>query len=155
MPTGSQIQVVYALDGEVATGTTLMPLDDTIPQITEGTEFLSASITPTSTTNKLKIEVQGYLGASTSTESIQHALFQDSTANAIAAMVMGKAGSAGEVSCATLVWWMDAGTTSSTTFSWRAGTDSAATTSFNGTSGGSRRLGGVSASSITITEVQV
>ena len=49
---------------------------------------------------------------------------------------------------------MTAGTTSSTTFKGRAGLSAAGTLSFNGF-GGARRFGGVMASSITITEVQV
>jgi hypothetical protein len=47
-----------------------------------------------------------------------------------------------------------AGTTSEITFKVRSGPSSAATVTFNGY-GGNRYLGGVMASSITITEVQV
>ena len=50
--------------------------------------------------------------------------------------------------------FMTAGTTSETTFKVRAGFNASGTTTFNG-SGGARRLGGVFASSITITEIAV
>ena len=48
---GIVLQVVNSQDGEVATGTTKLSQDDTIPQITEGDEFMSASITPTNSAN--------------------------------------------------------------------------------------------------------
>ncbi len=50
------IQVVYSNFSAVATGSTVFPQDDTIPQITEGNGFMSLDITPTSATNRLKIE---------------------------------------------------------------------------------------------------
>ena len=51
------VQVVNTQTGAVDTGTTAMPCDDTIPQNTEGDEFMTLAITPTSATNKLKIDV--------------------------------------------------------------------------------------------------
>ena len=146
---GSVVQTVHTQDGEVATGTTVMPHDDTIPQITEGIEFLTASITPTSTTNKLKIEV--VCGVSSSVASwMTAALFQDSTAGALAAQTDYR-NTVNEHRPVVFTYWMTAGTSSSTTFSVRAGGDLAGTTTFNGNSS-VRRFGGVSASSITITE---
>ena len=149
---GGVVQTVHTQDGEVATGTTVMPHDDTIPQITEGIEFLTASITPTSTTNKLKIEV--VCGASSSVASwMTAALFQDSTAGALAAQTDYR-NTVNEHRPVVFTYWMTAGTSSSTTFSVRAGGDLAGTTTFNGNSS-VRRFGGVSASSITITEYKV
>ena len=49
------VQVVTVTDGEYATGATTTPNDDSIPQITEGNEFLSRTITPVSATNRLLI----------------------------------------------------------------------------------------------------
>ena len=51
------LQEISAETGAVATGTTIIPYDDTIPQITEGTEFMTLAITPISATSKLIIEV--------------------------------------------------------------------------------------------------
>jgi hypothetical protein len=42
---GKVIQVVHVQDGAYASGTTTIPLDNTIPQNTEGTEFMSLAIT--------------------------------------------------------------------------------------------------------------
>ena len=58
-PTGSVIQTVSASYSSAAPITTAIPVDDTIPQITEGTELCSVSITPTSTTNKILIRYSG------------------------------------------------------------------------------------------------
>ena len=63
---GGVVQVVNTTTGAVATGTTTMPQDDTIPQNTEGDEYMTLAITPKDATNKLKIDVvwHGSSGAS-------------------------------------------------------------------------------------------
>lgn len=151
---GSVVQTVNVQDGAVATGTTLIPFDDTIPQNTEGDQFMSLAITPTSATNKLKIDVVFNYGHSANLGAIV-ALFQDSTANALACAseYMNTSSQLGNIK---FTHYMTAGTTSSTTFKVRAGghTGSAGTTTFNGQSS-SRLFGGVLASSITITEIKV
>ena len=148
--TGETVQVVHSRDGAVATGSTSIPEDDTIPQNTEGTEFMTQAITPTNTNNKLKIDVT--LCASVGGgESLTVALFQDSTADAIA--VAANYGTTVQLQTITFTHYMTAGTTSSTTFKVRAGNGSGNTITFNGESA-TRRYGGVLASSITITEIQ-
>ena len=80
------LQIVNTQTGAVNTGTTPLPYDDTIPQITEGDEYMTLAITPTSATNKLLIEVVCSI-SNTNTgahETLLAALFQDDTANAIA-----------------------------------------------------------------------
>lgn len=149
---GRVLQVVQHADGEAASGTTLIPNDDTIPQNTEGTEFMTASITPTSAASKLRIDVVFYGSANNNGRIIHAALFQDSTADALAAAGTGYYSTANIPSTITFTHWMDAGTTSSTTFKVRAGADAASTTQFNSGASGARRMGGVAASSITITE---
>ena len=142
------IQVVNAQSGAVATGTTSIPADDTIPQITEGTEYITLAITPTSATSKLLIQVV-WMGSTTS-PSCTIALFQDATANALAASISSMA--ANGLTVIPLNYFMTAGTTSSTTFRLRFGSNAAATTTTNGQSGG-RFYGGVANTSITISEV--
>jgi hypothetical protein len=150
LPTGSVLQVVNTMNGTVATGTTSIPQDDTIPQNTEGTEFMTLAITPTSASSKLRIDVV-VNGAGSATNSWIVALFQDSTANSLAAISYNIAAN-NVVSPASFTYYMTAGTTSSTTFKVRAGLIGAGTYTFNGQSGG-RLFGGVMASSITITEI--
>lgn len=150
---GSVIQVVNTQTGAVATGTTVMPDDDIAPpQNTEGDEYMTLAITPNHASNKLKIQVTAVLAVSTTVHIIA-GLFQDSTANALAAWHIGN-GVANVAGVYTFTHYMAAGTTSATTFKFRAGPASAATITFNGESGG-RLLGGVMASSITITEIKV
>jgi len=148
---GNVIQVVNTQTGASATGTTTIPFDDTIPQNTEGTEFMTLAITPTSATNKLLIQVIAVGSHSAATQLTTLALFQDSTANALAAVIQTEA-TAGYFHNFPLNHYMTAGTTSSTTFKVRIGSSSAGTFTFNGNSG-SRIYGGVMASSITIWEV--
>lgn len=146
------VQVVSTQTGAVATGTTILPLDDTIPQITEGTEFMTLSITPTSATNKLEITVNCLLSDNTTARCIA-ALFKDAVANALAAAV-ATTGAAGVASMLSFKHTMISGTTSAITFRVRAGAQIASTTTFNGV-GGARLFGGVAASSIIIKEIAV
>ena len=81
------------------------------------------------------------------------ALFQDSTAGALAATQFDAAVTTQQNNFS-FSHFMTSGIASSTTFKLRAGSATAGTLTFNGTSG-SRFLGGVIASSITITEIQI
>ena len=146
-------QIVNVQTGAVATGTTVMPADDTIPQKTEGDQFMTLAITPTSSSNKLKIDVVAQIGNNSANSSNTVALFQDSTANAIAAALNMESG-AEFVGNTKFTHYMTAGTTNATTFKVRAGSNQSATTTFNGRDSG-RFFGGVFASSITITEIAV
>jgi hypothetical protein len=143
------VQRLSSQTGALATGSTTIPSDDTIPQNTEGNQYLTLSITPKNTANILKIEVTLAITNSAS-GSMTAALFQDSTANALAGQ-QSDVTAGGALINMKFTHTMAAGTTSSTTFNVRAGLQLAGTTTFNGQSG-ARKLGGVSASSIVITE---
>ena len=147
------VQVVNTTSVAAATGTTIIPLDDTIPQNNEGTEFLTLAITPTNASNKLKIEVSGLWGTSADTNWVILALFQDSTANALSAQI-NFINTADRAVGSELTHFMTAGTTSATTFKLRVGPNASATITMNG-GGGARLLGGAISSSITITEIAV
>jgi hypothetical protein len=150
LPAGSVLQVKNFQTGAVATGTTLIPFDDTIPQITEGTQFLSLAITPISATSKLYFNI-ALINSPSIIDWVITALFQDATANAIAStMQYGSVAMASAPGIFT--YFMTSGTTSSTTFTVRAGMRLAGTTTINGQAGG-RLLGGTLISSITITEI--
>jgi hypothetical protein len=80
------------------------------------------------------------------------ALFQDSTANALAADVNGSA-AATAICLLHIKHIMAAGTTSATTFKVRIGNNSANTLTFNGGDGvGATIFGATTKSSLTITE---
>lgn len=142
-------QVQTFQTGTVATGTTIIPTDNTIPQNTEGTEFMKLPFTPSSATSTLEIEVI-FNGSHSVGNFIGVALFQDSIANALSATMTYVGTATGSISnCQKYI--MTSGTTSSTTFKVRAGSGSAGTMTFNGLSGG-QNYGGVMASRITIKE---
>lgn len=145
------VQVKNTQTGAVNTGTTQMPFDDSIPQNNEGDEYMTLAITPVSATNKLKIDVvcfASHLGTSVWQTT---ALFKDSTADALAANSFFETTATAGQAC-TFTHYMTSGTTSAITFKVRCGANAATTTTFNGQSS-ARRLGGVMASSITITEI--
>lgn len=148
---GSVIQVVNTQTSAYATGTTALPLDDSTPQNTEGTEFMTCAITPSASTNKLKIDVVVFASLN-SAATLSVALFQDTTADALKAVAQNNGGT--DPSTITFSHTMDAGTTSSTTFKVRAGTAGGGNVYLNGVSG-ARIFGGVGGCSITITEVKV
>ncbi len=145
------VQVVNTQTGAVNTGTTVLLYDDSIPQITEGDEYMTLAITPTSATNKLKIEVVFNFSQTVVAADPVIALFQDATAGALAAAGHYTA-DAQRATQAVFTHYMTAGTTSETTFKVRAGMSSG-TMTFNGVAS-ARKLGGVMASSITITEIK-
>ena len=149
---GKVLQVVNVIDGDVATGTTVLPSDNTIAQNTEGDQFLSLAITPSNASNKLIIHVC-ITGGSSAVTSTGAALFQDSTANALAQSHHYNS-QATALNNLSFIHYMAAGTTSATTFKVRCGGAGSNTFTFNG-SGGTRVGGDVMASSITITEIAV
>lgn len=148
-PNGTLVQSVSAEFSGVATGATIMPNDDTIPQNTEGDQYMTLAITPKSTTNTLVIQVV-FMFANSTVQIISGALYQDATANAIAA-IGSTAYVVGAPNILPLTKKMAAGTISSTTFKFRAGTQSTGTLTMNGVSG-ARYYGGSAVSSITIWE---
>lgn len=147
---GDVVQVQRTDTGAVATGTTTVPVDDTIPQSTEGDQYMSQAITPLSGANVLLVETQVVYQHSTGNFT-SHSIFRDSTANALKTSVtyIAAAGgtAVGHVSVATL-----ASSTSATTMKLRSGPNAASTITFNG-SAGTRWFGGVANSYISVKEV--
>lgn len=148
--TGLIVQDVLTLSSAAATGTTTIPLDDTIPQITEGTEFLTATITPTNVANRLIIEAVLHISSDTGSRHLIGALFQGAGANALAVSSAFMA-TAAAFTVLVIRHEMAAGTTSATTFRIRAGTDAAATVTLNGLSS-VRKFGGATLSAFRVTE---
>tara|TARA_R110001599_G_scaffold45300_6_gene134044 strand:- start:2562 stop:3248 length:687 start_codon:yes stop_codon:yes gene_type:complete len=144
------VQQVYATDATYASTTDTFPLDDTIPQNTEGAEAVTVAITPTSASNYLLVEAGGMFTNSSSTTCVVLALFQDSTADAIAASGH-PVSSASNANSGSITHRMAAGTTSATTFKLRFAGQSG-TTYRNGTSS-ARLFGGRTNSWIMVTEI--
>lgn len=151
---GSVIQTVTAPVLTSSTTTTTITADDSIPQNTEGSQFLTATITPSNASNILEIVCLAWISHSANNGRSFTGLFQDSTADAIAAgSIGGNPSGADDINPAVLIHKMVAGTTSATTFNFRAGPATAGTITLNG-KGGSRLLGGVMESIIIIREIK-
>ena len=142
------LQVKNFQTGALNSGTENIPWDNTIPQITEGKEYMTLSITPKSSLSKLLIEVIVNGARSTNGDSIV-ALFVGTTVDALA--VSNLYATANWRNQFALNYFMTAGTTSELTFRVRAGGHSG-TFTFNGHSG-TGVMGGTLMSSITITEI--
>tara|TARA_Y100000310_G_scaffold145703_1_gene145110 strand:- start:152 stop:658 length:507 start_codon:yes stop_codon:yes gene_type:complete len=145
------VQVVNTEFTTSDTGTTVIPYDTSIPQITEGDEYFTLAITPTHASNKLVIEVLLNFTHGTSGNLVTIALFQDTTANALKA-VAERADNNSYSQVCMLRHYMTTGTTSSTTFRVRVGGESG-TTHIN-KDATSQKLGGTMASSMTISEIR-
>jgi len=151
---GETVQRRYTSYSDVATGTTTIPLDDTIPQITEGTEFMTQAIVPKGAPNLLKVTTDAQLSSSTGPSNILWALFRDSTADAFYAGIVTSAGATYNYRAVETPAPVVAASTASTTFRFRVGPDGAATITFNG-SGAARKLGTANKSSILVEEIMV
>lgn len=141
-------QVVSYSTNAYASGSTVIPVDDTIPQITEGDQYLSLSITPTNAASTLEITVEATFG-SPSSVWISSALFVVGTADAIRSR-LGYLNSAATVLPLDMTHSVSAGSTTARTYTVRAGAHTAATVGINGSS--SRIQGGALTSKITIKE---
>ena len=150
---GQVLQFVSVQSGAVATGTTLFPEDDTIPQSNEGNEYMTLAITPKSATSKMYItgQVFGSFGGSTRWGI---ALFKDSVANA-ASFTAVFTKDATSMDNGMIDYSEVSANTTERTYKIRAGgMGSAGTFTFNG-QGGNRKFGGTILSTIHIIEIQV
>lgn len=152
VPAGAQIQDIEATPYTTnSSHTTVIPKDDSIPQNTEGEEVITVTITPTSATNRLRIECNIPFVSGSAAIDAAAALFQDSTANALA--VTGTTtGAVSQHGALNLVHEMAAGTTSATTFKVRVG-PTGNTLYLNGYA--SRLYGGVCAVRLRVIEIKV
>ncbi len=148
---GVTYQTVEASSVADLSGTTLFDDDDNIPANTEGDQYLTVSITPKSASNILQIDVQMVYSV-TAADYVITALFQDSTASALATWPDYIFTDFHQTK--TYSFRMTAGTTSSTTFKIRAGRQAAGTLYVNSRSG-SGKFGDTAQSFIRVTEIGV
>lgn len=146
---GQVLASKFVTDSAYASTTTLIPGDDTIPQNTEGGQFMTLTVARESASSLLKVSGMGNFSSS-GANTISVALFQDATANALAAVSESVS-----VNFNTVMPWrhvLRALAAGNTTFNIRAGADTAGTVGFNGGSG-ARRLGGVLFSRLEVDEI--
>ena len=149
MPSGTVLQQVRTQNTSIVSTTTVIPEDSTIPQNNEGVELWSLAITPTSSSSILVFHINlMYSHAVNNAYPFCAALFQDSTANALACRA-NRTQNARYPNQVSFTYHMTAGTTSSTTFKVRAAM-TGGTTHFN-KDGEGHTWGGL-ISGMTITE---
>lgn len=135
----------------VSTSSTI-PIDNTVPQNTEGAELITVTITPTKSTSKLVIFFQGFFGTGGITN---YCLFQDSASNALRASSTYSDGSSGaDLANGSLMHEMTSGTTSSTTFKIRFGSV-AVSTAYALSEVGSNVWGSASLASLVVYELDI
>jgi len=135
--------------GTVATGTAMIPVDDTIPQSSEGTQFMSLSFTPVSENSKLIIEAS-FFGQLSIDAIASIALFTDLSLDSIAVVAVQPRSTG--VFVAPLSAELSTGSISPITITLRAGGQSASTLTLNGVVG-VQKYGGAASSYIKVTEV--
>jgi hypothetical protein len=144
------VQRVDTTHEAIASTTTTIPNDDTVPQSTEGVEVMTVAITPKATAHTLLIDVLLHISTGGAGTQLAAALFQDSGTSAIAASTM-VVGDANNVAQLRVLHTMTAGTTSATTFKVRYGPNGG--TAYINSAGGTGRFGGVMLSRISVTEI--
>lgn len=82
--TGVILQYVYDEITTAASTTAVIPWDTTIPQVTEGTQYTSLAITPTSASSSLRIRFHAWM-SSVGSQAGTVALFESGTADALMA----------------------------------------------------------------------
>lgn len=141
-------QVVTTSYATHTSTTTAIPVDDTVPQNTEGTEILSAAITPRYANSILLIEIVVPFAVSGGSATCAAALFKDSDASAIA--VGAVFSGIGEPKQIVVQALLTPGVTTAITYKVRVG-PSGNTMWINGLATG-RLYGGINAATMTITE---
>lgn len=154
---GVVLQMVRSETSANTSGSTAIPGDNTIPQITEGFEVLTATITPVSATSKLYVQAFIYAMESTNvSDDLVVALFRDSTANALSVGTSLNGSGGREVGAPMIATaYVNSNSTASTTFRSRIGTTGVSTVILNVVPGSVTypKYGGVYVSSMTITEI--
>jgi hypothetical protein len=143
-------QIIFFRTSDYSSGSTIIPIDNTTPQSSEGDQYMSIDFVPLSSKSILEIDVNATLSFSSS-GTVTMALFQDSGANAICSKPAGFVSSAGAMIGAFMRHNLKSSSTSLTTFKFRAGNVNAGTTYFNGN--GATLYNGTLFSSITIKEI--
>lgn len=150
-PDGSIVASQTATYATYAQITGLIPLDNTVPQASEGTAILNLSHTPQSPSNRVRIRFSGF--ANSASDSVPIVAFLSIDGSAAVQAVAVSAGSAAMPAQVFFEYEHIPGDTSAHTYSVRVGPGGVGTVRFNG--GATTRLfGGAAAARLTIEEVK-
>lgn len=148
---GSVIQTQYAEYLANSNLTVILPLDDTIPQNTEGTQVIQATITPMFTTSRILVRFQGVISSS-AVGTHSAALFRDAAAPALCATVVS-VDVANYRRIISFEYLDSPSSTSALTYKVRVGPSAAVTVRMNGSSV-ARDFGGVARTTLTLQEIK-
>ena len=157
---GQVVSTAYAeVSGTVALAGTI-PFDNTVPQNTEGTQFLTVNYTPKRIGNKVRVFAQAYISEDTNTGgAVTMALFKDSDANAYAVVASGADDSNSGIDQGMLVLNKEFSVSSlnQLTFSLRGGCNTGPSTVgiFTREGGADANFGNTAITSIQVEEIQV
>jgi hypothetical protein len=132
--------------------TTVIPVDNTIPQNTEGKELLTVSITPKNSSNILEVETIIPIGTVSLAAYFTAALFRDSGADAVAIASNWNAGT-NQWTPSIIKYRVAAGSTSTTTFKLRFGPSAAGTAYVNQTTTGGDIYSTASIAYLSVKEI--
>jgi hypothetical protein len=149
---GVVIQQAFTSTGDVVSTTSVIPYDDTIPQITEGAEALSISFTPKRADSRLRISAVGNLRADTDGNVGTVTLFVSTQSDALAVGHAYVSGSTRPAHMIPAVADIASPGTSAVTISMRFGPHLTGTMHINATTDGVRRYGGASATTLEVME---
>ena len=146
---GTVVKRAYAEYTANAALATAIPLDDSIPQNTEGTQILSISHTPRSTTNIIRLRFTGIFSVNAGVGIA--AVFSSASANALRAAVTSV--TAGDTRHPFVMEVEHVpGVTTALTYSVRVGANAGNTLRMNGYSAG-RELGGAMGAVLILEEI--
>lgn len=132
--------------------TTQIPWDDTIPQVTEGTQIISVNMTAQAALNTFRIRFSGEV-ATTAASWVIAALFVDGAANAVAGSGVFCEETVGSGRALVFDFFYTPGDTATHTIAVRVGPDAAVTVRLNG-AGTARRLGGIMSAILSWDEIK-
>lgn len=158
LPAGSMIDSVrgvYTANADITAG---IPADDTIPQISEGAEIISVTLTPKSNTSKFRMRFTGQTTATGGPASTIAAIFAGPTGAVPAdarGAILDLIDTASFTNILNLECEYTPGSTSQQTISVRVGvtTGSGHTMRMNGNTS-TRRFGGASAATLVVEEIK-
>jgi hypothetical protein len=151
---GTIVDRAYTETTTYTTVTASIPLDDTIPQNTEGTQILSASITPKTVTNRVRarVVVRGLIQDSANRQGAV-CLFRGAGADAIAATSANLYSAGAQIAQTVVLEFEDSpASTSAQTYNVRVGPSGGGTMYVNGNSSG-RIFGGSMRATLVLEEI--
>jgi len=151
-PSGTVLQTVATSTAALSTISTTIPFDDTKPQISEGTQIFSASITPTSGSSKVRVRFGFSAGRYSNTNPVVTAAVFNGDSNSIYSIYQN-VNASGQAFFGEFI--DSPATIAAKTYSLRVGPHGGETLYINGYFGlGPRALGGSSIATFTLEEIK-